>query len=191
MSAIAIDPRVARSRAVVLDATTALLAERGIESTTIEAIAARSGVAKTTIYRHWPDKAALVVDAIDRLAGPVVDPDTGSLDGDLRALASGLAAGLASGPWSEVLPSLIDGIQRDPALAARHRTTTEARHSTVRAILARARSRGEIDARVSDDDVIALIAGPLFHRRLVEGHRPGRAFADRLVDHVLLLVGAR
>lgn len=185
------DPRVVRSRATVLEATTALLAERGIDATSIEAIAERSGVAKTTIYRHWPGKAALVVDAIDALAGPVVDPDTGSLAGDLRALARGLAAGLAAGPWADVLPSLIGALQRDPELAARHRETTDARHRVVRSIVARARARGEIEGRISDDDVIALVAGPLFHRRLVEGQGPDRWFADRIVDHVLDLARGR
>ncbi|MDO8105643.1 TetR/AcrR family transcriptional regulator [Isoptericola sp. b441] len=92
------DPRVVRSRAAVLAAATQLLATDGVAGTTIEAVAARSGVAKTTIYRHWPDQRALVRDAFGVALPMPAAPDTGTLAGDLLALATGLARALADSP---------------------------------------------------------------------------------------------
>lgn len=168
---------MARSRESVLEAAIDLLAERGFEGTSIEAISEQSGVAKTTIYRHWEDKAALMLDVIDSLATEPVDPDTGSLAGDLTALARGLAQGLQSGPWAAMLPSLVDVAERDPEVARMNREFTEARHAVVKRVVTRARSRGEIRDEVSDEDVIELVAGPLFYRRLVTGEptRPNHA----------------
>lgn len=91
----AADPRMARSRAAVLGTALELLVERGIAGTTIEAIAQRSGVAKTTIYRQWNSQAALTLDALRSILRPPADPDTGTLRGDLVALLTGFAAALA------------------------------------------------------------------------------------------------
>jgi AcrR family transcriptional regulator len=184
------DPRVDRSRRAVLDATVALIGEVGIESLTIGAISRRSGVAKTTIYRHWDGKVPLVVDALDELAGPVEAPDTGAFADDLAALAQGLAAGLAGGPWADALPSLVGAIRRDPDLAARHRALTAARHEAVATVVERGRRRGEVGARISVDEVVALVAGPLFYRALIDGRPADAAFVDHVVDRVVTLAAS-
>src|SRR3984885_10922662 len=81
------DPRVVLSRERVLTATLDLLTETGLGGLTIDDVSKRSGVAKTTIYRHWPNRAALVIDACSRMIEEdVAVPDTGSLEGDLRAI---------------------------------------------------------------------------------------------------------
>ena len=80
MALAAVDPRIERSRCAVLEATVALLAESGYGAVTIEAVAARSGVAKSTIYRHWPGRVELIHDAFLELKPPVVVPS----DGDVR-----------------------------------------------------------------------------------------------------------
>ena len=86
------DPRVLVSRERVLTATLDLLVEAGLGELTIDDISRRSGVAKTTIYRHWAGRSALVIDACSRLTdGQEAPPDTGSLDGDLRAVLTGIA----------------------------------------------------------------------------------------------------
>ncbi len=85
------DPRVVRSRAAVVEATLALVAEVGIGETTVDAIAERSGVAKTTIYRHWTGKPAIVLDALSSVMAPPADPDTGTVRDDLVVLLEGFA----------------------------------------------------------------------------------------------------
>ena len=98
------DPRVARSRAAVLDATVDLLGEVGHGGTTVEAIAERSGVAKTTIYRHWPSRAPLLIDAFHCRVEHVEATPTGDVRADLwpspRAWppSSGTRSGAGSWP---------------------------------------------------------------------------------------------
>lgn len=182
------DPRVTRSKEAVVAATVALLAERGVGATSIEAIADRSGVAKTTIYRHWPGKAELVIDAFESLMDEPHDPDTGSFETDLVALAVGLSHALDSGPWSELLPSLVDAAERDPDLAVLHGRLVEGRHAAVRAVVSRARSRGEVRNDVVDLDIIELVAGPLFYRRMMGRDPLDRDRAERIARLVAAAV---
>ncbi|WP_367129171.1 TetR/AcrR family transcriptional regulator [Saccharothrix sp. HUAS TT1] len=179
------DPRVVRSRAAVLRATLALVAERGISATTVEAVAERSGVAKTTIYRQWPDRAALVVAAFDTTLTPPADPDTGNLRDDLVHLLTGLAHALTTGPAASLMPALIDAAGRDAAFAALHRREADRRHRVVLDAIARGIDRGELPADTDPADVLDLLAGPLFHRRLISTADLTADFARRVVDLVL------
>jgi AcrR family transcriptional regulator len=92
------DPRMLRSRDAVLAGTLELLAERGIAGTTIEAVAARTGVAKTTIYRQWDSQAALVRDAFDSILRHPRPPSTGSPRGDLTEMLTGFASCAPTAP---------------------------------------------------------------------------------------------
>lgn len=181
------DPRVLRSRATVIAATLNLLTERGIAATTIEAVAERSGVAKTTIYRHWADQPALVLDAFASTLREPPDPDTGTLRGDLHALTGGLAAALRTGPAAGLMPALIDAAERDPAFAALHRQEATRRHRVVRAVIARGIARGEMPPNTDPDDVLDLLVGPIFYRRWVSAGTgtDDTTFAERVVDLVL------
>lgn len=174
------DPRVARSKAAVQEAAIAVISERGVADATVEEIAARSGVAKTTIYRHWPNRSALILNVVDGLARSPRDPDTGSLAGDLETLAVGLANGLGSGPWSALLTSLIDAAERDPELRKVHESFAAQRDAVIEAIVARARDRGEVRSDLTDREVVDLVAGPLFYMRMVRHRPPGRAAARRI-----------
>ncbi|WP_263577611.1 TetR/AcrR family transcriptional regulator [Actinotalea sp. M2MS4P-6] len=180
-----VDPRVARSRAAVLAAATELLAERGVAGTTIEAVAARSGVAKTTIYRQWPDQHALVLDAFDTVLPVTPAPDTGALRGDLLAIVSGLARALVSSPAATLMPALIDAAERDPGFADLHHREAARRHEAVREVVQRARDRGEVGDDVDLDDLLDALAGPLFHRRYVTGRPLDDRTAERVVDRVV------
>ncbi|GAA3350036.1 TetR/AcrR family transcriptional regulator [Amorphoplanes nipponensis] len=179
------DPRVLRSRAAVLDAALGLLSERGIAATTIEAVADRSGVAKTTIYRQWDSQAALVLDVFAGVLRPPADPATGSLRGDLTELLTGFALALTTGPATALMFALIDAAERDAAFAALHRREAEARHAVIREVIARGVARGELPAGTDPGEVLDLLAGPVFHRRAVSGGTVDPAFARRVVDRVL------
>src|SRR5215469_10245449 len=113
-----VDARVRHSKEVVVATTYQVLSEEGLAGVTVDAVARRSGVAKTTIYRHWPSREALLLDACARM-GPHFDiPDAGSLSSDLRALAQRVVEQLLSGSYAVILLSLMDAAERNRELAA-------------------------------------------------------------------------
>ncbi len=162
-----------------------LVSERGIAGATIEAISARCGVAKTTIYRQWPHQGALVLDAFRSIAPDPPLPDTGTLHGDLVVLLRGLVEALASGPAADLIPALIDASRRDPEFARLHAEEASRRHRPVLAALAQGVRRGELPADADLDDIVDRLAGPVFHRRFVSGLDLDPSFAERVVTGVL------
>ncbi len=179
------DPRVIRSRISVLAAAVELMSEKGIAGTSIDAVAARSGVAKTTIYRQWDNQQALVLDAFATLLDPPPTPETGTLRGDLRELVRGLAQALTVSPAAALMPALIDAAERDPAFADLHHQEAARRHQAARTALTRGVNRGELPPGIDPADVIDLLTGPIFYRRYVSGDAVDEDFADLVVDHVL------
>src|ERR1700691_5425013 len=95
-----VDGRVRRSRDRVLTTTFELLGESGVGGFTVEEVARRSGVAKTTIYRHWRSREALVIDACSRISDEQEVPDTGSLEGDVTAILTNIGHLLGTARWS-------------------------------------------------------------------------------------------
>ena len=94
-------------KAASLAAAYELLTEAGLSGVSFDEVSRRSGVAKTTLYRHWPSRSALLFDAVMQFAPRLQTPATGSLRGDLTALALGLAQRLQTGGWSSAMPSII------------------------------------------------------------------------------------
>jgi AcrR family transcriptional regulator len=180
------DPRVVRSRERVLAAVVDLVVERGASGTTIEAVAERSLVAKTTIYRQWPHQAALVLDAFRSAAEDPPATDTGSLRGDLVVLLAGLAEALGSGPAGPLMAALIDAAGRDPAFAAQHAEEARRRHRPVLEVLERGVARGELPTGADLEGLVDRLAGPVFHRRFVSGLPVDARFVEQVVDAVLL-----
>ena len=159
------DKRVERSKAAVLAETYRLLTQNGMSGVSIDDVAQHSGVAKTTIYRHWPSRAALLIDACSRMGAPQAAPDTGSLRGDLYELTATVARQLRTAAWPSVLPSIIDAAERDPDIAAMQAALHEGNMAPFRAVAERARQRSELAADQPVADVIAAALGPLFYRR--------------------------
>ena len=157
--------RVRRSREAVLRATFDLLTEVGLDALSIEEIARRSGVAKTTIYRHWATRSDLVVEACSHLVAEGAAPDTGSLRGDLTVALRELAGLLRSARWASVLPSVVDAAERDPRLAQVHATIQRSHATPLATILARAAARGEVSTDDDPSEGIAALLGPLYYRR--------------------------
>lgn len=179
------DPRVVRSRQRVLSAAAELVAERGTAGATIEAIAARSGVARTTIYRQWPHPATLVLDAFRGVVPDIPAPDTGTLRGDLLVLVHGLATGLQEGPAGRLLAALLDAATRDADYARLHAEEAARRHAPVLAVLERGRRRGELPPDVRLEELVDRLAGPVLQRRFVTGLALDDGFVERVVDGVL------
>jgi AcrR family transcriptional regulator len=180
------DPRVVRSKAAIVDACAELLAEEGFSGVSIEAVAARSGAAKTTIYRHWPSRAALLIDAFGACGGPCMEtPDTGSLADDVACTLAGLAEKLGDPAWCASLRSLVDAAQRDPELARLHAATVAERRKPLTDVLERAIARGMLPAGLDMDRACALLVGPLFYRAMVTREPVDPAFVRGIVEGAL------
>jgi AcrR family transcriptional regulator len=180
-----LDPRVARSRRRVLDAAQALLCEQGFQGATIEGIASRCGVAKTTIYRHWDSREHLLADAIDDVASCLPKPPaTGHLRVDLVEGLSHLA-GVLEGAFGHLLAALVDAGERDEGLAdMQHRFTAERRQRTIDMVQA-ALDAGELRPGVDVELLTDQMVGPVMYRRFFARIPVDRAWIERQVDALL------
>lgn len=177
--------RSERVRQAVLSATLDELAQRGYDGLSFAAVATRAGVHKTTVYRRWPDRTTLVLDAmLERSRSTVPVPDTGSLHDDLLALADAIAANLSSPQVVAVLRTLV-AAGHEPAIAAAASRYWRARFDLVGQVVLRGIERGELPADASSDLIIEVLIGPLYLRALVTQEPLDREFVRRCVGLVL------
>jgi AcrR family transcriptional regulator len=185
------DPRVVRSKAAILAAAAELISEEGFGGVSIEAVAARSGAAKTTIYRHWPNREALVIEAFGLCAGPKAGPPaTGSLRGDLLEILSGLARFLREEGSCASVQSLADAARRDPELAELHAAFIAERQRPMVEVLERGVGHGELPRGLDVQNAVSVLVGPLFYRAMVSFEPLDDAFVESVVDGALDVVGA-
>lgn len=168
-----VDPRVARTREVVLAATIQELAEVGFERISIDAVAERSGVARSTIYRNWPDRTTLLAEAFRQMCatGPADLPPTDDLRADLQALAGLLVEQLQSDLWISAVPSLIGAAGHDEPMRDLMAAFSSERRAESGEIVTRAMARGEIVANDGYDATLERFVAPFFFRRLMS-HLP-------------------
>ena len=179
-----------RKKDDILDATLTLLAEKGYEGLTIEGVAERSGVNKTTIYRWWPSKAALLGTALAEARAFDFDaPDTGSLRGDLRALLDGLAWMLTTPPAADIAVAALGAAANNPELAAAAKGFFADRFTREGPIFERARERGEIDDHADPMTIMDLLAGAVWLRVVFRQLPLDDGFTERAVNAVLDGVG--
>ena len=165
-------PRSQQSRAAVLRATSELMREVGLRAMTTEDIAARSGASKATIYKWWPNKYAVTVEAfLSEMAVESADPDTGSAREDFRLALRGMVH-FYTGENGRAYAQLVGEAQFDPKIGAELRDhLVGSRRELVRAIWDRGVARGELRADVDPEVAIDLIFGPAMYR-LIAGHAP-------------------
>jgi AcrR family transcriptional regulator len=180
-----VDPRVARSREAVVRAGVELLDEGGLGAFSVDAVAARSGVAKTTIYRHWPGRRDLLNEVFQSFEAHTPTPDTGSLREDLRFIARDLADDLARASWPRRLAVIVGEAEHDDDLAEAHAARIRAEMTPLRVVLARAVERGDLPPGTDVELVAEHLVGALFFRRLVLHGTSTPDEADRLVDLAL------
>jgi AcrR family transcriptional regulator len=180
--------RSEQARQAVLEAADDLLVERGFAGVTIEGIAARAGVAKQTIYRWWPSKVDILLDAfIDDMAQHLTPPDLGDLGLDLHTHLSNLADFLTHGDAGAVFRALVGQAQHDPELATRLRTDyLSQQRARDRLPLQRAVERGQLPSDTDLELAIDQLLGPIHYRVLVTGQPVPRPYTDRLVRQFLL-----
>ncbi len=179
------DERVRRSRATVLAAAGDLLFERGFAGASVDEISRRSGVAKTTIYRHWATRAELLRDACAAIGTPQKTPNTGNFEGDVTALLTDLAKLLRTARWASVLPSIIDAAERDPEIADVYSRLQHGYAQPFAAIIRRAVERGELPHDTNVEMLIAALIGPLFYRRWFSREPLTNAFASQIAKRAI------
>lgn len=181
-------PRSEEAHRAILTAALDLFVGEGFEGMSMEGIAARAGVGKTTIYRRWASKEDLVVDAIDELVFDVKPPETGSLRHDLVETLVAIQTVMTSSRVGEVFPRMAPHVAgKTPLGRAYLDRVIEPRFAMLQEMLRRAVERGELPDEVDPQLVRALLIGPVLMWKLL-GHlarKGARERAERIVDTVL------
>lgn len=170
----------------MLATAVAILRDEGLPGLTIEAVAARSGVAKSTIYRQFADRDELHLAAVQSVASQVEVACTADLVDDLVRCCSSIDRLLRSGDFGALLPTALDGAERSSQLSGAVRGIGVQRRRLLEARLRSAQSAGELSAVADIDVLTSQLVGPLFYRRFISRQPAGRAFVTR---HVTALVG--
>jgi AcrR family transcriptional regulator len=186
-------PRSEAARLAILDAAGELLLANGLEAVSMDAVAERAGVSKATIYRWWPGKQTLALEALyhEWDTTRAAAPDTGSLRGDLLALLRPWIRRVREQPYGRVVASLITEVHTDAEFAKEYQARfVEPRRAPARRVLERAIERGDLPPGTDVELALDLIYGPLFHR-LLHVHAPlTDRFVQSVVDTVLAGLGA-
>lgn len=180
-----LDPRVQRSRTVILAAALELLGEVGYGGLTIEAVAAHAGVGKSTIYRHWTGKLDLIEDAIRTLRAGIQPPAEGPVRERVISLLQELAVNMADSTWSACLPAIIEAAERDPEVMAIHRRFAYERRQVLVDLLAAGVENGEIPLYTDLEVLSECLIGPIIVRRLFLHETFDPASVPALVNQLL------
>lgn len=162
-----LDPRIERTRRVVLEAAVEVIAESGMGRASIEAISDRSGVARSTIYRHWPDRMDLLMESIGAKLQDVAEVDTGNLKADLMLAFGQLCAMLENDDTRRMVVSHISEASRDPEMAKLHARFTARRRQTAVKIIGHAIDRGDLSKNVDPEQMADDIAAGMFFRAMI------------------------
>ncbi|MEU5821911.1 TetR/AcrR family transcriptional regulator [Streptomyces sp. NPDC047803] len=180
------------SRRATLDAALDLCTEKGYGRVTIEAIAARAGVSKKTIYRWWPSKSAILLEAFTEMlvsATPFVD--TGDIAKDLRTHLTGAVNVLAVPPYGPAYAGILSELHHDDQLAETvRRQLIDPRFDEAVGRLRSAQEQGQIPPDADLDLAVEMLYGPLYYRHVLRKPMQDAEDVGRLVDHVLRSLGA-
>lgn len=178
-------PRSERAHRAILQAALELLASRGYERLTMEAIAEVAGVGKATVYRRWNSKEKVLAAAVASFVSENTLPDTGSIEADLLHLVRGAAVNYRGLP-GRIMPGLVSAMAQDEALAQAVRTGFLARRrAALRTVMVRGIRRGELREDIDLELALDFLGGPLFFRLLVSGEPIDDAMARGTVEMML------
>ena len=162
------NPRTIRVRQVILDAAADLLSSHGAGDVTAVRIAQETGVARTTIYRHWPDQSRLLLDTIDAMVAPHGPTTlTNGIEADLITALSNLRTRMARRPFRQVFAALPSHANQDRTFVAAQQRFVNGVLQPITDILAGAIARGDLPASVDVPQAAAVLAGPLFHQHVM------------------------
>src|SRR4051794_4994213 len=169
----------------ILEAALVMLADVGYAQLRLDALAARAGVAKSTILRRWPSKAAVTAAAVQRLALQTVEvPESNNVREDLQALLSNAVAAFVSGP-GRFVPALIRESGHHAEIADLLATVIETRRAAYRRVLNRAIARHDLHPDIDQEVMIDLLVGPLWTRLLITRQPVSPALVEEIVAAVL------
>jgi AcrR family transcriptional regulator len=179
--------RSSETEQVILQVTRELLVECGVQGLTIEKVAARAGVAKTTIYRRWRDKDELALAVVLDMVEQVVKlPELGDTRAELLAFVNAAVEVLGSTLMGRVMQGLVSDLATDPELAQAFRErVVSVRDGEVERLVQRGIARGDLRPDTHPETAHELLIGPVYYRLLLTGQPLNRAFAKRNVDAVL------
>lgn len=179
-------PRSVAADTAILDAARVVFADAGFDGLTMEAVAARAGVGKATIYRRYPSRVQLIIAAARSItATEVPQPDTGSFREDLRLSARGLVHLLGDTVAGIAIRRVVAELDRNTELRDAHAEFVAGRRATMAEVVRRGVERGELSPDTDAELVADLISGPIFYRHLVLCERLDVSYADALVERVL------
>ena len=179
-------PRSADAHAAILDAAIALTREAGFDALAMDAIAARAGVGKATVYRRWKTKESVVAEALARFARSIPVPDSGDLATDLRTVLRGNMRMYQDPATAGLLSGLIAAMARSAVIADAVRSGfVAARRDALRQVLVRGGARGELAPGTDIELALDMLSGSLLYRALISGGRIDARMIDRLVHAVL------
>ena len=171
--------RTARTRAAVMAAVIEELSEHGYAGARLERVAARAGVAKTTIYRRWGNLDGLLADLMaERAAQEIPVPDEGDLGSDLRVLARQAVASVRDPAVRAALASIVAAAVQSPAAREVLTRFLAGRAATMTVIVDRAMERGEVPAGTDGADIIRTVTALIYYRLFIAGEEAGEELAD-------------
>ena len=184
------DPRVARTRARALETTLELAAESGLHACTFEAVSERSGIARSTLYRHWSNQSELVTDALvsQDHEGEHVIHDTGNLRDDMLIQMLGLRRELESSTWGAMVPQLVAAASTDPDLSDILRKGSDHYLSIDAEIIERAQERGEVATDIDATHAALLFSAPIFYKYFMARHPVDGKWITSHVDAIVGLL---
>lgn len=180
-----LDPRVVRTRATVLASGSELLAEAGVRGITVEEIARRTGIAKTTIYRHWPSREDLVLAVIAESAFELPAPRTNDPVRDMRAILVALWEAMSDPVRRSAVASMLESSAANPELGDLHRAFLTARRGPLEDAVRRAIETGAVRTELAPDLVPELLGAPILVRAFMRADPPDRRYVDHLMHEVL------
>ena len=179
-------PRDRDAHAAILRAAIDLTREVGYDALAIDAVAGRAGVGKATIYRHWPNKEALLAEAVEAIVRSAPSVDTGTVEGDLMTLMRSTMRMYQDPAGPPLLSSFIAAMARSPLIAERIRNGfVGVRRAAMREALERGIQRGELDADMNVELALDLLSGSMLWRSLMSGESVNEAYTREVVRRVL------
>lgn len=180
------DPRVERTHLAVRRATLDVLGERGYAAFTVEAVAEAADIAKSTIYRHWPTKLALIADSLEMLnVQPRPELTAGSTRGQVRQLLEHLASAFSDSVLSRCIPALIEAAEHHSEVANFLHTYNRRRRQTIIDAIQHGIDSGELRHDLDAELAALALIGPIIYRRTMTSEPLAVARAHELVETVL------
>jgi len=179
-------PRSAQADEAIVDAALALLTEEGFDRLSMDGVATRAGVGKATVYRRWPSKEALVIEAVARRTDPFPDDATGPVRERLVAILDGILAMSRTGA-GRLLPCMVGASVSNPPLAAHYRAQiVEPRRARIAELVREGVASGELRADLDVESAIDMLVGALLYRVVFTGPDDvDDGVPERLVDAAL------